>query len=435
MSAPRVAVAASGGCDSTALLHCAARQAAVLGVEVVALHVHHGLMPQADDWLARVRAQSRRWGAGFDACRLQGGPASGESTEAWARRERYRALAQMAAAAGCGLVLLAHHRRDQAETWLLQALRGGGAAGLSAMPRSATRHGLVWARPWLDKPRSDIESYVLRHRLSWVQDSSNADPRFARSLLRTTVWPALQTAFADAEVNLARSAQHAQEAAAVLAEVVAQDLPALQHDGALVVSAWAALSEHRRRLALRAWLAATLAAPVPETLVRRLTVELPPLRTARWPLGSQVLHLYRGLLRLQPASRRFARAPDESIAVDLSQPGRHELPAWGGHLLVQPVLRAGVCAALLRDVQPRRRAGGEQFQLAQRGALRSLKKQYQSRGVPEHERDGPLLFTSRDELLYAPGLGIDARVHAAPGELQWAIRWEPDATDSASPAD
>ena len=435
MPAPRVAVAASGGCDSTALLHCTARQARTLGIEVVALHVHHGLMPQADEWWSRVRAQALRWGAGFDACRLQAAPVGGESTEAWARRERYRALAQMATAAGCGLVLLAHHRRDQAETWLLQALRGGGAAGLSAMPRSASRQGLVWARPWLDRPRSDIESYVRRHRLSWVDDSSNADPRFARSRLRTAVWPALQAAFPDAEVSLAHAAEHAQEAAAVLAEVVAQDLPALQRHGALVVNAWRELSVPRRRLALRAWLAGALDTPVPETLVRRMAEELLSARLASWQAGTQMLRLYRGVLRAHALPRAVTLAPPESVALDLVQPGQHELPAWAGRLLVEPVLQRGACAATLRNLVARPRAGGEQFQLAQRGALRSLKKQYQSCGVPEHERDGPLLYTARGELLFAPGLGIDARLHAAPGVAQWAIIWEPGPARPRSPAD
>lgn len=435
MPAPRVAVAASGGCDSTALLHCTARQARALGIEVVALHVHHGLMPQADDWLTRVRAQSRRWGAGFDALRLQGAPATGDSTEAWARRERYLALAQMASATGCGLVLLAHHRRDQAETWLLQALRGSGAAGLSAMPRSASRQGLVWARPWLDRPRSDIEAYLRRHRLSFADDSSNADMRFARSRLRSAVWPALTAAYPDAEVSLSHAAQHAQEAAAVLAEVVAQDLPELQRDGALDVAAWQQRSAHRQRLLLRAWLADTLASPVPETLVRRLAAELLPVRAARWQVGPQALHLYRGLLRLHSQPRTVPAAASAPVAMDLSQPGRHDVPGWGGQLLVHPVQRAGVSAALLRDVMARVRAGGEQFQLTERGALRSLKKQYQARAVPEHGRDGPLLFTPRDELLFAPGLGIDARFHAAPGAAQWAVSWEPVPTGARAPAD
>jgi tRNA(Ile)-lysidine synthase len=435
MPAPRVAVAASGGCDSTALLHCTARQARALGVEVVALHVHHGLMPQADEWLGRVRTQSQRWGVAFDACRLQGGPGSGQSVEAWARRERYRALAQMASAAGCGLVLLAHHRRDQAETWLLQALRGGGPAGLSAMPRCATRQGLVWVRPWLDRPRSDIESYVRQHRLRWVEDGSNANARFARSRLRGAVWPALQTAFPDAELGLAHAALQAQEAAAVLAEVIAQVLPTLLRDGALDVPVWRELPLHRRSLLLRAWLAATLATPVPEALVRRLAVELLPVRAAQWQVGGQTLHLYRGLLQVRVAAQVLDSALGLPVVLNLTQPGRHELPGWGGHLLVQVASKAGVCAADLVGVLARSRMGGEQFQLAQRGALRSLKKQYQARGVPEHQRGGPLLFTAGGELLFAPGLGMDARRQAAPGTAQRTVVWRPDPSGQYLAAD
>ena len=435
MSAPRVAVAASGGCDSTALLHCTARQASALGIEVVALHVHHGLMAQADDWLARVRAQSRRWGAGFECRRLQGGPLSGESIEAWARRERYAALAQMAAEAGCGLVLLAHHRRDQAETWLLQALRGGGVMGLSAMPRSAARQGLVWARPWLNLPRSGIEAYVRRHRLSWVDDSSNADARFARSRLRSAVWPALVAAFPDAELSLAHAAGHAQEAAAVLAEVVAQEMPALQRDGALVVAAWRELSPHRRRLCLRAWLACELDAPVPETLVRRLSLELPAAHASRWPAGTHELRLYRGLLRVFPTPSAANSNPKDSIALNLSQSGCHQLPEWGGHFLVQAAKRDGVPAAVLRELHARPRSGGEQFQRFCHGAVRSLKKQFQALAVPQLQRGGPLLYGCGGQLVFVPGLGADARFHAAPGEPQVQLSWVPDAPDLPPVAD
>ena len=126
MAARRVAVAASGGRDSTALLHATLRAAQPSGIEVLALHVHHGLHADADAWQAHVHAQARRWGAGFDTRRLAGQPGPGDSVEAWARRGRYQALAEMARAAGCDLVLLAQHQRDQAETFLLQAMRGGG---------------------------------------------------------------------------------------------------------------------------------------------------------------------------------------------------------------------------------------------------------------------------------------------------------------------
>ena len=103
-SRPVVAVACSGGRDSVALLHATLVAARELGLSVVALHVHHGLMADADHWASEVEALCERWNAGFECERLQGAPEPGESVEAWARRERYCALARMArdARAGCG---------------------------------------------------------------------------------------------------------------------------------------------------------------------------------------------------------------------------------------------------------------------------------------------------------------------------------------------
>jgi tRNA(Ile)-lysidine synthase len=299
-----VAVAASGGRDSTALLHATARVAPGLGLDVVALHVHHGLLPGADDWLVHVRRQARRWGATFACERLQGVPARGESIEAWARRERYAALARMAQAAGCSLVLLAQHRRDQAETFLIQALRGGGAAGLASMPVMFARDGLTFARPWLALGREAIEAYLRRYRLRAVDDPSNADPRLARGRLRS-LWPALRNAFPDAETTLARAAQRAADDAALIAEVAATDLAQLDAEGRpLPVKAWLAFSAARRASVLRLWLGTVLSVPVPETLVRRLLEELPRVHRARWHAGEGDLVLSRGWLAPAPAAPR-----------------------------------------------------------------------------------------------------------------------------------
>jgi tRNA(Ile)-lysidine synthase len=432
MGPPRLAVAASGGLDSTALLHCTVRLAAAAGVEVIALHVHHGLMPEADCWLRQVRDQSRRWGAGFRSRHLGGRPCPGESVEAWARTGRYRALTEMAHEAGCGLVLLAHHRRDQAETWLLQALRGAGAAGLSAMPRAASRDGILWVRPWLGQPREAIEAYVRRHRLGHVEDPSNGQPRYARSRLRLQVWPTLQQAFPDAETALANAASRAREAAALAAEAAALDLPALLQGRSLHVPSWLALPSARRRNALRAWLAAELPAGVPESLLARLVAELPAARIGHWPAPGGALRMYRGLLSMAGAAAPApATAPAETASLDLSHAGEVELPHWRGHFIVSPVSRGGATPALLRAVLAGPRLGGERFRLAPGAAARSLKKQFQARGVPAWGRAGPLLRTAEGRLLFVPGLGIDAALQAPAGEPQLALHWLAD-TDAAA---
>lgn len=308
MSAAVIAVAVSGGRDSTALLHVTARMAAGSEVRVVALHVHHGLMPQADQWLRQVRDQCRRWaGSGlpisFAGRRLSGQPAPAESIEAWARRGRYRALGEMAREVGATVVLLAHHRQDQAETFLLQALRLASPKGLSAMPARVERDGLIWHRPWLDVGSETIAAYVKRWRLAYVQDGSNADPRFARSRWRTQVWPALTAAFPDADERLAAAAGRAQETAACLLEVAQADaVTCVDAAGGLSRTAWQGLSPARGRNLLRHWLSQMLAQGVPETLVRRLVLEWPGCRGgARWPAPGAHLEHRGDHLRVQRA--------------------------------------------------------------------------------------------------------------------------------------
>ena len=402
-----VAVAVSGGRDSMALLHCTAGVAKALDIDVVALHVHHGLQPAADAWAEQVERACRRWALRCAVQRLTSQPARGLSVEAWARRERYRALAAMASEAGASLVLLAHHRRDQAETFVLQALRGAGPAGVAAMPMQAARDGIVWVRPWLQMTHEAIAAYARRHRLRFVADPSNFDPRYARSRLRAHVMPALRLAFPEAESMLAQSAARSAEAQAVLAEVAQADLAALGDGPALRLVPWRALSPARQRNALRAWLRATLGRGAPQTLVERLMDELPGTAPAQWPCEGGTLRRYRGRL--------------ERVVETIAHLGG--LEGQGGAVRTFAVAQGGIALSVLRDAQWRPRSGGERFQRAPGCPPRSLKKQFQAAGVAAWQREAPLLFAADGRLLFVPGLGIDARALAAPGERQCSLAW------------
>ena len=435
---PCMAVACSGGRDSTALLHATLCEATPLGITVVALHVHHGLSPNADVWLAHLQAQCRRWsrrhpGLRVVAQRLTTQPARGESVEAWARQARYQALHSMAQAQGASLVLLAHHRRDQAETFVLQALRGAGLAGLSAMPASVTRGGVEWRRPWLNQPREAIEAYVRRYRLSHIDDESNDDARYARNRLRHQVWPALSAAFADAEAALATSAAWAQEAAAALHELAQLDLQQIEAAGGLRIDAWLTLSPARRSNVLRAWLKAQVAQSgqaISATLIDRLMRELPSVRSARWPVvGAGVeLRLHRGVLNCA-AVMTVPVAPSRETTLSVRRAGRRVLPGWGGALLVSRVAQGGVALAWLAQLELKPRSGAEQFQSGVNRPPRSLKKQFQSLGVPAWERGGPLLYCGA-QLVFVPGLGLDARVVGSPDQALFALTWQPDGDGS-----
>jgi tRNA(Ile)-lysidine synthase len=422
-----IAVAWSGGRDSTALLHATLIEAVSLGAKVFALHVHHGLSPSADAWLAACEAQCVRWAKRglpvvFVSTRLSTSPAQGESVEAWARQARYRVLRTMALANGVSVVLLAHHRRDQAETFLLQSLRGAGMAGLAGMPASVQRDGITWQRPWLAKPREDIEAYVRRHRLTHVEDESNGDRRFARNRLRTDVWPALIRAFDHAEASLATAAAWAQEARLALDELAMLDLASIANAKGLQVQPWLALSSARRSNALRAWLLAQTGRSAAASLVSRVLAELPGTRSARWPLGGGELRVYRGLLTFEGEPCAAAAAPIRETKLSVTRAGCYALPGWAGHLHVERSRGEGVPLAWLAHLEVRPRAGAERFQSGPGRPPRSLKKQFQNAGVAEWERSGPLLF-SGGQLVFVPGLGLDARVLGLPGQSLVRLRW------------
>lgn len=405
-----VAVAFSGGLDSTALLHVAARS----GVRVIALHVHHGLQSQADEWAAHCQRVAVEFGAAFACTRLSGAPLRGDSVEAWAREGRHRALHDMAVAAGADLLLLAHHRQDQAETFLLQAMRGAGLAGLAAMPRAQWRDGLCWARPWLDQPRESIHAYAVQHGLRWIEDPSNGDVRYMRNRLRLNVWPH----FPAAEAGLAQAARWSQQAAELAAEVAAEDLVRLSTPERLDLAALMQLSPARASNALRAWLAPHAATPA--SLIERLLAEWRPGETLCWPAPGGELHAYRDGLYWTTVA---ARAPT-AAQIDLSRPGLHSQPDWGGAWLVAAA-SPGIPPARLARLTQRARSGSEQFQRAPASMPRSLKKASQEAGLPPWRRSGPLLFDG-DMLIAMAGLGMDARAFADQDEPQLSLRWLDD---------
>jgi tRNA(Ile)-lysidine synthase len=359
----------------------------------------------------------------FVACRLDGRPAPGDSVEAWARDARYGALREMALARDVDLILIGHHRRDQAETFLLQALRGGGVAALAAMPKVVCRGGITWARPWLELSRDAIEAYARRHRLRWIDDDSNADDRFARNRLRARVWPSLVAWFDDAEGALAAAAGRVQSAAELIGEIAASDLAAIEDAAGLDLAAWRLLSPARQRHALLHWLRRGIGGAPPASLLDRLMGEArasgPP---RRWPIAGGELRSYRG--RLQRAASPAGGADPAPITVDLSRPGRHEIAEWRGTFAVNVVEHGGVGVRTAARLELRPRQPGDRFQAGAQRPPRSLKLQFQAHGVAPALRCGPVVC-SGGAVVFVPGLGIDARALAAAGEAQVSIRWLP----------
>ena len=209
-------LAYSGGCDSHVLVHAAAQLRAVVAERIFhVVHVDHGLQTASAEWARHCAAVCEELALPFTLLRVDARGSLGESPEAAARHARYRALASLMQAGDC--LLTAHHQDDQAETLLLQLLRGGGPHGLAAMPALSPFAAGMHARPMLTFSREELRRYAQRHALQWIDDPSNADSGFDRNYLRNSVMPVLRERWPAVARVLARGAGHQAEAAQLLA--------------------------------------------------------------------------------------------------------------------------------------------------------------------------------------------------------------------------
>jgi len=426
---PTVAIALSGGRDSAALLHaCAAWRDAGARVRLVALHVHHGLHADADVWECACERMAEAVGVAFHARRVQVAGDAGQGVEEAAREARYAALDDLCAATGASILLTAHHQDDQAETVLLQLMRGAGLDGLSAMPM--VRAGAVTLlRPWIDVPRSEIELYAHTNALTWVEDPSNSDARYARNALRPLL-TGMADHFPAYREALARSAAHLADAAALIEEIARADLTQITSAEGLDVAALIALSEPRQRAALRAWLAQAGMRALSTRRLDDLRTQLTNARddgALRIELPAGQIRRYRGVARIEAHADEAPEWGAVTIGVAQFDPAhridqRVDVGAWGGALLFSPVVAAGIAAQILQaplSLAPRR--GGERIVLRPGGPSRALKQAYQEAGIPAWERGRLPLLYAGETLVFAAGLGMDqATVSSGPS---WQITW------------
>ena len=387
----RWVVGFSGGADSYALLHALAALGG-LGREVLAVHVHHALQPQAEAWTTQCADMADALGLAFQLLRVNVPSASGQGLEAAARAARYTALAELMRAGD--VLLTAHHRDDQAETLLLQLLRGAGSAGLASMP-SLVPFGPGWhGRPLLEQSRDALRDYLRRQDLDWIEDPSNRSLAAARNYLRHRIIPALHARWPAATRTLARAARHQAETQELLCALGRADIETVAGDepGTLSVAALRTLSRARLHNALRVWLAdkglpLPNAARLEQVRNRVLGAAADAQPHLHWPGGE--LRRYRDTLYGMPELP--PHDPAQIIAWSLEAPLR--IPSLGRDLSVIE-LRANA-AELKRSGEPlsiRFRRGGERCRVNGRGH-KALKTLLQEAGVPPWERDRiPLLY-------------------------------------------
>lgn len=427
-------VAFSGGADSTALLHALASLRGEHALRVRALHVHHGLQAAADAWADECARFCERHAIPLTVVRVSVAR-RGKGIEAAARIARYDAL-KTALAPG-EVLLTAHHRDDQAETLLLQLLRGAGVTGLGGMaPCTEFGQGLH-VRPLLAVPRAALLAYCRGHGLTWIEDPSNDDRGMRRNWLRHEVMPVLARHVPHASANLARSAMHVRDADVVLDETGWGDVAAAEtapfagptgFPSPLDVGRIAAHSIARQRNLLRCWFRyCGFAVPDTQKLeeVRALAHGKFRAQHAQARIAGGVVGRYRHAIFLLPP---LGGPTKQEMRWQMESP----LSLYDGNtrLCAEPGTGNGVSAAAIRDrsVTVRFRQGGEQLLLPGRAHHHPLKKFLNECGVPPWWRARlPIVYVD-DEIAAVANFAVCAPFAARDAEASLRLSWERDAS-------
>ncbi|MEY2887363.1 MAG: hypothetical protein RI913_782 [Pseudomonadota bacterium] len=394
----QLAVAFSGGLDSTVLLHATIKAHGKKNVH--AFHVHHGIQKEADQWQAHCQAVAKKLGCHFDTRNVKLNKAS--NIESQARNLRYEALTQMCQAHNIQDLLLAHHLDDQAETVLIQLMRGAGLPGLSAMPQVKSKELIHLWRPFLNMRRKDLEIYAKEHQLTWIEDPSNQDESYRRNAIRKSILPTLEKFQVGAIENLSRSAKHLGEAQELLNQLADIDLGLIEAKEGLSKTNLIRLyktSQARASNALRRWLFKNgLAYPSEE----RLTAWWSELQQTRpdsklqWDHDQQVIRLWRGHLTITQEAN-LSEVMGEWVFKKI--PTNSKKPGIAKDRF-EKAKKKGLINTMARE-------GGEKFKVDLKRPRRSLKNLYQEAAIPPWQRDVPLLYIG-EELVAVAGIGISA---------------------------
>jgi tRNA(Ile)-lysidine synthase len=388
-SARSCVVAYSGGVDSHVLLHlCHAA-----GLPVRAIHIHHGLQAEADHWDRHCAEVCLKLDIAYQCIHVDAEPGPGESPEDAARKARYQALENELPSDE--VLLTAHHQGDQAETFLLQLMRGAGPAGLASMPVIKPFGAGYHARPLLGFSQQSLRQYAEEHQLIWVEDPSNADTGFDRNFMRNEVMPRLVENWPNASEAISQAAALQQDTLEIIDVMAATDLAAVstQQRNSLSISKLKQLSQARQYNVLRYWINASGFSKPRRNILQEIIQSVLPAAEDAAPLvlwGNTEIRRYQDALYVLKA---------------LNSHEIHHVYAWDGEqplfietLNMELSLTQTAGKGLQQDVVARGmtvrfRQGGEQFRPNGRQHTHSLKKLMQEAGIPPWQRNRiPLIY-------------------------------------------
>lgn len=396
-------IALSGGLDSHVLLHLAYQLRKDFPVNIRAVHINHHLSVHADVWAAHCEKMAADYGIHCEVHHLSITQDAGISLEEEARNKRYHLFAQCLHSGE--ILLTAHHQDDQAETVLLQLLRGAGPKGLAAMPAIKPFASGMHMRPLLNFPKASIEQYAKTHALKWMNDESNSSTKYTRNFLRHDILPRLKARWPTVTATIARSAKHCAEVQLFADKTLKEKLEWAKGVAphTLSIKKLQSLNTQEQRLFIRAWIEAS-GATLPSTAkLESIARTMLTAKEDRFPCvtwGKIILRRYRDMLYLLPLNPPFRM--DDAILWDLSV--SMTLPGVG--VLDSSLLPGEGLHPSFQRVQVRFRQGGEWMVVPNRGR-RYLKNLFQEWSIVPWLRNRIPLIYIEDRLASVLGYCID----------------------------
>ncbi|MFW5431383.1 MAG: tRNA lysidine(34) synthetase TilS [Methylophilaceae bacterium] len=420
---PSLLVAYSGGLDSTVLLHALHQLQTELPIQLRAMHVHHGLSENADNWVSFCKQTCADLNIPFKTRQVRIDDESRLGVEAAARAARYQALS----VEDSDYVCLGHHEDDQAETLLLQLARGAGVKGLAGMAKVDIKRRFI--RPLLSSSRADLMAYAKQHKLQWIEDDSNADTRFDRNFLRHELMPVFNRQYPSISQTLARSASHMAQASELLDDLAKLDAEVVidqSHQyGALRLDGLNVLREARQANLVRWWLANNQI-DMPSTAL--LTQILKQLQSKKTDAAIKVKVTESLYVMRYKALAFLVQEPKSLTPINLLWQGEEVviLPNLS-RLFFRKKIGEGIAykrGGSDLKLRIKNREGGERFLPELGRPRRGLKTIMQSIEMPPWQREQlPLIFMD-ETLAIIPNVGVDANLIAKSHEPGLVVSWQ-----------
>jgi tRNA(Ile)-lysidine synthase len=421
-SANKFWLAYSGGMDSSVLLHLFYSNKEKIKLQIEVLYVNHGLQSEADDWAVFCQKQCEDYDFPFTELKISDSCPKGESVEAWAREKRYQLIDDIMQPND--VLFSGHHKDDQVETFFLQALRGAGPRGLSAMPLIKKKKDTFYARPLLNYSREEIKQYASEHDLNWQDDKSNSDSRYDRNYFRHKLSPIIESRWPAYRDTINRLIEHQKETRLMLDELAVEDINNAKRDNefSLDINIIKTLSQARQKNLMFAWLEQlNLQIPgsrhIEKIISDIINSDLEKSPCVNW--ADVEIRRYKNTLYA------FKKMQDYDVDTEFKWQPESILNIFEETLIAKPAKGIGLSQDKVdkNNFIVRFRKGGEKIKPDNASHSKTVKQLFQERSVLPWYRDKFPLVYINDELAAIPGFCVDKKYRAENDEPSWEIHW------------